>query len=68
LEDRLSNEGVNQDNNMLDEAWTRIPVGQLRSDCEHLITQDHRGSYQSDSHIEENECHAGMVWDLGNYE
>lgn len=63
LADRLANKGVNRDGNMLDEAWTQILVRQLRSDCEHLETQDHRGNYRDDSHIEENECHAGPVWD-----
>jgi hypothetical protein len=63
LADRLANEGVNQEGKMLDEAWTQIPVGQLRTDCEHLATQDHRGSNREDNHIDGNECHMNLEWD-----
>jgi hypothetical protein len=63
LADRLANEGVNWDGNLLDDAWTQILVRQLRSDCEHLTTQDQCGSYREDSHIDGNECHAGPAWD-----
>jgi hypothetical protein len=36
LADRLANEGVHQDGNGLDVAWTQVQVGQLREDCEQL--------------------------------
>jgi hypothetical protein len=50
---------------MLDETWTRIPRGQLRSDCEHLAELDHSGSFQNDSHIEAYTGHSDLAWDPG---
>jgi hypothetical protein len=52
LADMIANEGVNRVDNLLDETWIRIPRGQLRTDCEHLVDLDHSGSFQNDSHIE----------------
>jgi ribonuclease HI len=55
LADRLANEGVNQEGNLLDMAWTQVPVGQLKTDCEHLVEQDRHGSNREDIHIVGNE-------------
>jgi hypothetical protein len=66
LMDRLANEGVNKDGLELDEAYTRIPRGKLRTDCIHLATKDHGGRFRIERHIEEdNVSLLEWMWDPG---
>jgi hypothetical protein len=37
LVNNLANEGINKEGHEMDEVWSRIPRGQLRSDNIHLV-------------------------------
>jgi ribonuclease HI len=65
LADRLANEGVNSEGYVLDEVWSRIPRGQLRSDCIHLVERDHGGSFRDDGHIGDDVGLFDPTWDPG---
>jgi hypothetical protein len=66
LADKLANEGVDKEGPKLDEAWTRIPSGKLRTDYNHLATKYCDGSFRSDSHIKEDNARLlGRTWDPG---
>jgi hypothetical protein len=62
---RLSNEGVNKEGWELDEAWTRISRGKLRTDCIHLAARDHGGIFRDEGHIEDDVRLLELTWDLG---
>jgi hypothetical protein len=49
----------------LDEVWSRIPRGKLRSDCIHLAERDHGGSFRDEGHIEDD---AGLLDPRGTQE
>jgi hypothetical protein len=66
LADTLTNEGVNREGNVLDEVWSIIPRGQLRSDCIHLVEQDHGGSFRDDHQIGEDAGLFDPTWDPGS--
>jgi hypothetical protein len=65
LADRLANEGVNREGHELDEVWSRIPRGKLRSDCIHLAERDHGGSFRDEGHIEDDAGLLDPTWDPG---